>query len=367
MDGVVILGAEIQWQGTVPHPVRASIPWTVLQRAGKPYALALRVAPFAGLFAKEGAPMRALAETAGSLLTEAGAHGVRVNELQLDFDCAQRNLAGYRLWVRALRTAVHPVRLVLTALPSWLDEPAFPGLVREADGYVLQVHSVPTEKEGGRAVLCDPALARKWVAKAAKYGLPFSVALPTYRGLAGYGPAGKLLGVSMDGVQPAWPPGTRTFEFSSNADDLAGLVREWRTARPQGMKELLWYRVPVASDRRNWRWPTLSAVMAGRKPVHRLAIVSQGDNPVDFAVANPGEAEEPLDRAIVVSWQGTGLVAADALPGWTIRVEKERAVFIPEPGGRLRLPPGEQRAIGWLRHERSTILRSRWAGEGAPP
>src|SRR5260370_8160597 len=115
-------------------------------------------------------------------------------------------------------------------------------------------------------MLCDAPSTREWVAKAAKLGLPFSVALRTYRGVAGYGTDGKLVSVAMDSVQPSWPPGTRILEFAADADEIAALVDTWQNARPNQLRELLWYRIPIATDTRNWRWVTLSAVMTGRPP-----------------------------------------------------------------------------------------------------
>jgi len=145
--------------GTTPQSIRASIPWEALTASKKPYAIALRVAPFGGPFAGDDTPLRTIAETAKSLLAAAATHGVKVNEFQLDFDCAQKKLDGYRIWLKALRPVVSPLPLVITTLPAWLDEPEFAALLGGVDGYVLQVHSVPTAQESGRAVLCDPALA----------------------------------------------------------------------------------------------------------------------------------------------------------------------------------------------------------------
>ncbi len=44
---------------------------------------------------------------------------------------------------------------------------------------------------------------------------------------------------------------------------------------------------PIAA--RNWRWPTLSAVMAGRLPEHKLNILQEGENPIDLLIFNAGE------------------------------------------------------------------------------
>jgi hypothetical protein len=358
LDGVVILGAEIVWSGRMPQTIRATIDWETLKNSKKPVAIALRVAPFPGPFEREGVPVQHIAETAKSLLATASAHGMKLSEFQLDFDCAEKKLSGYRQWLHALRPNIRPVRFVITTLPAWLDQPEFPALVHEVDGYVLQVHSVPTFKESGRTVLCDAALARKWVNHAAELKLPFSVALPTYRCLAGYDSAGKLLSVAMDSVEPAWPPDTHVLEFATDADDLARLVNGWQTARPPELLELLWYRVPVATDIRNWRWATLSAVMAGRAPVHKLEVATVGDNPVDLSISNVGEADNQQNIVVTVTWNSSSLVACDALPGWTVRTERESAIFTPTAGFRTRLPPGGQRSIGWLRYDQVTTVRS---------
>ena len=351
MDGVIILGAEIVWSGRIPQTVRTTIDWETLKRLKKPVAIALRIAPFSGPFGDDDIPARHIAETAKSLLAAANAHSVELSEFQIDFDCAEKKLAGYRAWLHTLRPMIRPLRFVITTLPAWLDEPEFPTLLHEADGYVLQVHSVPTLKETGRAVLCDTALARKWIGKAAKLKLPFSVALPTYRCLAGYDSAGKLQGIAMDSVDPAWPPGTRILEFATDADDLAALVAEWQAAHPLELQELLWYRIPVPTDIRNWRWATLSAVMAGRAPQHKLEVVKAGDNPIDLSIANVGEADEQQIMIVTVTWNSGSLVACDALSGWTVRAEKGKAVFTSIAGSRSQLPPGGQRSIGWLRYD----------------
>jgi hypothetical protein len=358
MDGVVVLGAEIIWTGNAPQVVRASIDWRALKARDRPCGIALRVAPYPGPFAGDDASTRLLVDVTKSLLDEARSNGVAVAEFQFDFDCAQKNLGNYRAWIRTLRPAIHPIRFVITTLPAWLNEPEFVSLVREADGYVLQVHSVPAASGGaGGAKLCDPAAARQWVAKAAKLRLPFSVALPTYRCTAGYNAAGTLLGVVMDSVQLAWPPDTRILEFATNADEMAALVNEWQNARPPELRELIWYRVPVATDIRNWRWVTLSAVMSGRPPIHKLNVVQEGENPIDVSIVNGGEADEKLGAIVTGTWKANTLVAADALPGWIVDLARDRAVFTRAGESRLQLAPGARRKIGWLRYDRPTSLQ----------
>lgn len=357
MDGVVLLGAEINLAPTRPEIVNASIDWEAVKRQIRHCSVALRVAPFAGPFQANDEPARLIVDVAKQLMSDAHAHNVTIEEFQFDFDCARRNLRGYETWLGVLREAVHPTHLIITTLPAWLDEPDFSGLVRVADGYVLQVHSVPISNANS-GTLCETRRARQWIDRASKLHLPFSVALPTYRCSAGYGPDGKLLSVAMDGVQPPWPPGTRVLDFNSSADEIALLIGDLQESRPANLREIIWYRVPIATDARNWRWPTLSAVMEGRAPEHKLNILLEGENPIDLSIFNAGEADEEMKGNVTAVWSEAGLTASDALTGWKIRAESDRAIFsVVAPNG-VRLAPGTTRKIGWLRFDRATSLRT---------
>jgi hypothetical protein len=364
MSGVVLLGAEINF-GKSPEICKPSIDWEAVHRQTQHCSVALRVAPFAGPFRADDPPARVIIAVTKQLLDDARAHDVKIEEFQFDFDCAQKNLASYHAWLSLLRPVVHPIRFVMTVLPAWLDQPEFLSLVRETDGYVLQVHSVPISA-GVSAALCDSKLAREWVARAGKLGMPFSVALPTYRCTAGYAPNGKLLSVAMDSVQPSWPPGTRILEFGADADKIAALVHEWQESRPLQLRELIWYRVPIATDTRNWRWPTLAAVMAGRFPNHQLSVRQEGANPIDLSIVNAGEADEQLSLNVIAKWSEAGLDASDALFGWSVRSENGLAVFNSVAQNGFRLPPGATRKIGWLRFDQPTNLQTEFSNQSEP-
>jgi len=357
MDGVVLLGAEVNLGVKKPEIVKAPIDWDAVKQQSKHCSIALRVSPFAGPFRADDAAARTIIDLTRELLSGAREHNVDVEELQFDFDCARKNLGAYRTWLQMLRPVVHPARFVITTLPAWLDDSQFSALVREVDGYVLQVHSVPISA-GTNAKLSDARLAREWVRKAARFGIPFEVALPTYRCAAGYGPDGKLLSVAMDSVQPVWPPGTRVLEFGADADEIAALVNDWQKTRPPQLRELIWYRVPIATDTRNWRWPTLSAVMSGRLPKHKLNILQEGENPIDLSIFNAGEADEQLNANVTATWNGAGLTASDALAGWNMKSENGRAIFRVTASHGLRLPPGATRKIGWLRFDQITTVET---------
>lgn len=356
LDGLITLGADLAWVDGRLRVLRPAVDWPALREAGQPVGIALRIDPSAAPRAEDGERIRRFAETARALVAEAGLHGVACAEFQVDFDCPDRKLAQYRPWLRTIRDAVRPVRFVITALPAWLHEREFAALTAEVDGYVLQVHSVPTRAAGERAALCDPARAARWVAQAAKLGRPFAVALPTYSALVGYDPGGRRLGMALDSVQPSWPAGTRVVEVSPDPDELARLVAGWRTAHPATMTGLIWYRLPVQDGTRNWRWPTLAAVMEGRSPARRLEILTAGENPVDLSLSNPGEAEEALELSVRVRWEGPAPLAVEALRGWSVTQTAQEARFVRAAVSVPRLLPGSQRVIGWLRFDHPPAL-----------
>ncbi len=346
LDGIVALGAEIEWKATTTRVRQSDIDWAALKHCGQ-CGIALRVTAGAESLRVEQFPFAAITTAAETLLTEAKRNEVPLTEVQLDFDCGVSQLRAYARWVGALRETIRPIRLVITTLPAWLDSNAFETLLHACDGYVLQVHSIPLHAPAANWSICDSALARKWVLKAAGYKKPFAVALPTYRCVAGYSPAGQLLGISMDSVRGSWPPDTTLCEFAANPDDLAKLVRDWQQSRPAELREILWYRLPIETDARNWRSVTFAAVVAGRTPRHQLEVVEHGDNPVDLAIRNNGEADERASVRVIVLSDKTP-VAADALTGCSVELDKTKSIFTTN-GGALSLRPGEERNIGWLR------------------
>ena len=123
LDGVVLLGGEVEWIEKKPSLITANIDWEILRSRQIRCGLALRIAPFAVGSGRDDSNTRFVVDAAQSLVDIAASHGVALSEFQIDFDCPQKNLAAYRVWLRALRQAVHPVRLVLTTLPAWLGHP----------------------------------------------------------------------------------------------------------------------------------------------------------------------------------------------------------------------------------------------------
>ncbi len=347
-----VLKAEVTWQGNKPRAVQVAVDYPSLVRTKRPIGLVLRIGPYSGSFSRTDPAIRFLADLSQRLLDEAREAGVTPNELQLDFDCASSKLDGYRAWVEVIRARVAPGPLVITALPAWLDQTGFQSLVRAADGYVLQVHSLERPKSfDAPFTLCDPAAARRAVSSAAQIGVPFRVALPTYGYTMAFDGHGGFVGLSAEGPAKSWPADAHLKEVRADPLQIGPLVLEWSSNAPPALKGLLWYRLPVPGDTLNWRWPTFSAMLESRIPRKGVQVEAHRVEPglTEVGLVNNGELDISSRLAVKARWSGARLMACDGLRGFEMTDSRVSSVRF-ETGARpYRLPAGEQQVIGWLR------------------
>jgi hypothetical protein len=350
--GLTVLSAEVSWKGKQPQVIRVPLDYSLLTNVPCPVGLAFHIGPCPTSVASNDATTAFLTDVAASLIAEARSRRLAPRELQIDFDCAESKLDGYLAWVEAFRRKVAPVPVSITALPSWLDQPAFKRLAAAADGYVLQVHSLQRPRAfDAPFTLCDPAAARRAVERASQIGIPFRVALPTYGYLTAFDAGGRFVGLSAEGPSKTWPAGVQLREVRANPLELAQLVQLWATNRPAGMRGVIWYRLPVTGDTLNWRWPTLGAIVAERSPRESMRVESRRveSGLVRISLINDGELDISSRLTVRVRWSDARLVAGDGLRDFElVDGGPSTAKFQPRtPLGHL--PAGEAQDIGWLR------------------
>ena len=363
LSALVILAAEVELSASPPRVTRMAYDPATLRATGRPVGLAVRIGRFgrrahpAGRFEDDPELTRRLATLARRLVDEARAKGLEVAEFQLDYDCPESRLDDYPVLVHAVREALAPVPVTITALPAWLRHGGeMKALLRETDGWVLQVHSLePPRRPDAPIELCDPRAARRAVEDAARFRVPFRVALPTYSYLIAFAPTGNLLGVSAEGPLPSWPRGVLVRTARSDPEEIAALVRDWTADRPAELSALIWYRLPVDGDRLNWSWPSFRAVRSGRPPRRDLQVRPRSPEPglVEIGLANAGEAEEGWPFRIELEWGSGTLLASDGLAGYRIVRTGPRALYLERqisPWDRLLLP-GDHRTVAWLRFD----------------
>jgi len=351
---VAVLVAEVSWKKKIPQITRASVDFSTLAKLACPIGLVLRIGPVKGELATNLPVVNFLTDLAASLVAEARKNQVTPVELQIDFDCATSKLDDYRAWLSVVQKQLAPLPVTITALPSWLESPAFARLVANSANYILQVHSLdkPTDITAP-FFLCDPVAAKRAVARAGEIGVPFRVALPTYAYTVAFTAAGKFAGLSAEQGR-VWPDGTQLRAMSADPLAMSSLVQAWNTNRPPVLRGVIWYRLPVAVDNLNWRWPTLAAIVAGREPRENFHAVARRVEPglVEISLENTGELNISSQLTLEARWSDARLVAGDALRGFELVEQDGSTAKFQNQQPSFRLPVGEKQTIGWLRFDK---------------
>lgn len=266
--------------------------------------------------------------------------GVNLRGLELDHDCGLSQLPAYRQLLSDLRPALPAtLTLSLTALPSWLESPELPALLASVDHSVLQLHSVDHPEQG----LFDRQRARSWVERwSAVSPRPYYLALPAY---------GQALIASGDGPplvesEVALAAAGPRRELQVSPQTMADFIGELQADPPPGLAGLLWFRLPLADDRRSWPMATLLAVVRGQPLAGQpqLTIHQQG-NLAELSLTNSGNA--PLALPMTLTVTATGCIAADGLRHYRTQISGAQLQLQRRVDGELAA--GQQLPLGWAR------------------
>ncbi|MEC7985918.1 MAG: DUF3142 domain-containing protein [Myxococcota bacterium] len=317
-DGLYTLVVEVDWQGD--QPVTS---WVDSPPLTKGVVLRIWTPPSS----------ISLSSFLGDLIADVRERYPSVEDIQIDLDMPTRHLCTYYRAVQE-QTGVTSV----TVLPTWIGKPCFRKLVGSVDDFVLQVHGFePTNPD----TLLFPN-ASLYVEQVDALGIPFRVALPTY-GYSVHRKSGRITSVFAE---------ERTDDIgghslSADAQKIAALVRTWKMTPPKNLHGLIWFRLPMRSDKRNWPYPTLMAVRAGREPSSKgvVSLKKQDQSLWDISVKNTGEAIIALPNLCISS----GILVADALQNY----RWENSCFIAD-GASFR--PETEHNVGWVRASTPPVI-----------
>ena len=274
------------------------------------------------------------------VLSDGQAQGLVLSGVEIDHDAGNARLPAYRKFLTDLR-AVLPASMPLsiTALPAWLDSSELPALLSTVDSSVLQVHAVSDPRMG----LFDPDQARKWASAWSRItSKPFYLALPAY-GVALLPQAGGAPDVESE--VPIERVGERR-ELLADPQQLSTLATQLRDDPPAHLAGLIWFRLPLANDRRAWSLTTLRAVARGDALDSRLTLkLSAQDGLYDVSISNQGNLDSAWPERLTLAVRGCE--GADALAGYALQQSPDLLTFTRLRDGRI--PAGGQRAIGWAR------------------
>lgn len=272
-----------------------------------------------------------------SLLAEWQASGVNLQGVEIDHDCASVRLPAYTDLLAALRSAL-PANLALsiTALPTWLNSPHLEALLRQVDSSVLQVHAVNDPRDG----LFDPQQAQRWAdAYGKRSAKPFLLALPAY-GVAMIDTSGQV-----ESEAPLDVRGSRR-ELLADPQQVANLLSTLEERRPEKLRGIIWFRLPLPGDRRAWPLATLQAVMHGQPLSASITVDVKQAGPLrELTLMSNGNRDVGLPAR--VSLAGSHCEAADAVADYRLEQGENGPVFVRKKPARLAA--GQRQALGWAR------------------
>jgi hypothetical protein len=260
------------------------------------------------------------------------------DRVELDFDCAESQLPAYVALLRQLSNALGPykVRLEVTALPSWLENPAFRDLLTIADRVTLQVHAVVAPREG----IFDAAQAEQWIRRLDVLAVkPFAVALPAYGARLLLDGQQRVIGVEHEAALAM--RGTTSVEVNSDPAAVQTLLQSLQKSPPQHLQQVQWFRLPLSSDERAWSITTLKAVRDGLPLAPRAELEKRSNTAggMDLWVHSTGNVPSMLPAKITVD---TGCFG-EGVDQYEFRGDGFYT------SSTQRLKPGSALIVGWLR------------------
>lgn len=345
---IMVLAAETSVEDGRVENHRRSRDWAALKNPRTDITPVIRMhSGFAQMLADRSCkePISTLQRLISEIREELDESGVDATGVQIDYDCPTAKLSDYSALLEELRIAFPRLRISITALPTWLQEPTFRAMVRNLPYYVLQVHSLekPDSIDDPVHIYAGDSVD-EYLERARVVGVPFYLAFPTYGYRMIYDENGRFVGMTAEGPEFAVQPGHQTQTIVANADRIATDVRRFRESPPRYCKGIVWFRLPIDTDRLNWSWSALQAVMEGRSPEtsFEMEIRRQAEGLHEVWIVNRGERNIHGPVRFTVAPKGLQIVAYDAVNGFT---ESETAHQFTGPAP----PPGEESLAVWYR------------------
>jgi hypothetical protein len=274
------------------------------------------------------------------MLADWQAAGITVTGLELDHDCATARLPAYAELLTKLRqTLPAQLKLSITALPAWLASPQLEKLLASVDSSVLQVHAVSNPGHG----LFNPQAAEQWArAYGQRSSKAFYLALPAYGVALLDSPTGAPL------VESEAPLNSRAprRELQAEPQQVAELIHVLQQAPPAQLAGLIWFRLPLAGDRRAWPLRTLLAVASAQPLRAELQLtIEQSGALSELSLHNNGNLSAALPEQIEV--HAENCESADAVGGYRLHQRHNGLIWQRQTPGQLAA--GQQLALGWAR------------------
>lgn len=332
LKGWRFLAGEREPDGRIIYP---SIPFDDLQSTGKMLTAVYRfdrIQPLPNV------------QEIRELITRSPAYQKGIRHIELDLDWPTQKLAAYIYLLKQLRSCLpQETYLTITVLPDWLRSTKFPNLTQKVDDLILQVHAVDDPREG----LFNDYKALHYIDRMNRISRkPFYIALPTYGLKVGMERNGRLNFV--EGENNLWLGKTAGQELFTDPYQITKFLNHLETDIPMNLKGLVWFRLPIAEDRRNWSISTWLTVLQRRKPYTQIKIENRVDPQdtelFDLFAVNQGNVDARLPLKVELK-----CAIGDGFPPYQLSIGNNGHYFLESIKNPPFLPVGAKRRIGWMR------------------
>lgn len=332
-----VMNVRGEWRSSLPD-------WTTLAKTTKPLTVVFRIEGQLARFDD--------AILVGKIKREINVwkdHGLLIEHLEIDFDCATSRLADYSKFLKALRHLKPSIKKIsITVLPTWLESPALDQVLAAVDESVLQVHAVQNPRTG----LFNPQQAYIWMAAFAERSKrPWQVALPTYGSRVLWNSRGEVTAIESEQV---------TLVNKDNATELfidpkllQAFVQSIKKRPYQNLDGIVWFRLPTKDDRRAWGEATWRSVILNQSLQEMLSVKAyptDDANLYDIVLHNAGSIDVALPSLIRLDHS---CEVGDGIKNYVFERQFQNYNFRRVNAGLLHA--GEREGVGWIRCSKAGV------------
>ncbi len=268
--------------------------------------------------------------------------GVKVAGVEIDYDSPRSQLPLYQVWLKQLKTNLpNDLPLRITALPDWLLAGEFPDLLSAVDGITLQLHSILSPEQG----LFDVDVAKAWVRQLLVWEpTSFDIALPAYHSALIAAPTSKS-GYVVESEVPIKSQGERR-EMYVDPASVAEFLDWLQQTQPEGLANVVWFRLPMPHDKRAWPLPTLQAVIRQLPLAANIELSITGQAPL-FELVAKNTGNTPGAMPEIIDLLGTNCSGMDPLADYVLQQTGDEISL--KRSKNLGLAAGQQLKLGWFR------------------
>lgn len=268
-----------------------------------------------------------------------------IHQIELDLDWPTSKLKLYIQLLKSLKIKLpQNIQLNITMIPDWMRSPAFSELTAQIPNPILQVHSIDNPKSG----LFTPQNALAYIEKMNRLTHHnFYVALPTYGLKIQTTSTGNIYAIEGEN---GFKSGKFGKELYSDPQQVRALIETLQENTPSHLKGIVWFRLPVANDKRNWSLDTWIAMIA-QHPLKGQIITQETPDlntpgAIKLVLINQGNITLPLPKTIPLRCSiGDGFfpyqLTSNAQGQYSLSLIQQSAP----------LNTHQQRIIGWMRCE----------------